>query len=73
MTELYDLLKECCPLVDFKKENKLITNKIIDSMDIVNIIDAIENKYNISIEFEMINAENFDSIEAMDAMIKKLK
>jgi len=42
-------------------------------MDIVNIIDAIENKYNISIEFEMINAENFDSIEAMDAMIKKLK
>lgn len=73
MKELHNLLKECCPLIDFRKEKKLITNKIIDSMDIVNIIDAIENKYNISIEFEMINAENFDSIEAMDAMIKKLK
>ena len=60
-------------MVDFINEKSLITNKVIDSMDIVNIIEAIENKYDISIEFEMINAENFDSIEAMEAMIKKLQ
>ena len=73
MNELCELLKECCPMVDFINEKSLITNKVIDSMDIVNIIEAIENKYDISIEFEMINAENFDSIEAMEAMIKKLQ
>ena len=73
MTELALLLKECCPMVDFRKEKNLMTNKIIDSMDIVNIIAALENKYDISIEFDMITAENFDSIETINAMIRKLQ
>lgn len=73
MTELALLLKECCPMVDFSKEKNLMTNKIIDSMDIVNIIAALENKYDISIEFDMITAENFDSIETINAMIRKLQ
>ena len=54
-------------------EKNLMTNKIIDSMDIVNIIAALENKYDISIEFDMITAENFDSIETINAMIRKLQ
>ena len=73
MTDLMILLKECCPVIDFSKEKKLMTNKIIDSMDIVNIIAALENKYDIGIEFDMITSENFDSIETINAMIKKLQ
>ena len=73
MSDLLTLLKECCPVVDFSKEKKLMTNKIIDSMDILNIIATLENKYDISIEFDMITAENFDSAESIDAMIKKLQ
>lgn len=73
MPELLLLLKDCCPAVDFSKEKKLMTNKIIDSMDIVNIIAALENKYDISIEFDMITADNFDSVESINAMIKKLQ
>ena len=73
MSDLLTLLKECCPVVDFNKEKNLMTNKVIDSMDIVNIIAALENKYDISIEFDMITAENFDSIESINAMIKKLQ
>lgn len=73
MEELNLLLKECCPMVDFSKEKNLITNKTIDSMDIVNIISALEEKYNISIEFEMISPENFDSVESIEAMVKRLQ
>lgn len=73
MEELNLLLKECCPMVDFSKEKNLITNKTIDSMDIVNIISALEEKYNISIEFEMISPENFDSVESIETMVKRLQ
>lgn len=73
MEEINLLLKECCPMVDFSKEKSLITNKTIDSMDIVNIISALEEKYNISIEFEMISPENFDSVESIEAMVKRLQ
>ncbi len=73
MEELNLLLKECCPMVDFSKEKNLITNKTIDSMDIVNIISALEEKFNISIEFEMITPDNFDSVESIEAMVKRLQ
>ncbi len=73
MKELYNILKECCPRVDFERQKKLITNKIIDSMDIVNIISALEERYNISIEFDMISPENFDSVESIEAMVKRLQ
>ena len=72
MDELKNLLKETCPVVNFNKEN-LMTNKVIDSMDIINIIAALENKYDINIEFDMIVAENFDSVEAIMAMVTKLQ
>ena len=72
MTDLGNLLKETCPLVDFDKNN-LLSGKVIDSMDIVNIIAAIENKYGIDVEFEMITSDNFDSVDAIYEMINKLK
>ncbi len=73
MNELGELLKKCCPVVNFEKEKYLLSNKIIDSMDIVNIIDAIETRYEISIEFDMITADNFDSLASINAMIERLK
>ena len=72
MTDLVNLLKETCPLVDFNKK-KLLSGKVIDSMDIVNIIAAVENKYGIDVEFDMITADNFDSVDAIYDMINRLK
>ncbi len=72
MKELMNLLKEVCPLTDFSKE-KLLTDRVLDSMDIINIVGAIEGKYNISIEFELITAENFDTVEAIYRMIDRIK
>ena len=73
MEELLALLKTCCPTVDFAVEDHLMSEKILDSMDIVTIISNLEAKYDVSIEFEMITPDNFDSAKQMYAMVKRLK
>ncbi len=73
MEELLELLKECLPTVDFSTEKTLVSNKTIDSMDLVNVIYALETHYDISIEYDMICEENFDSAEAILALVQRLK
>ena len=73
MEELLALLKTCCPTVDFEVQDHLMSEKILDSMDIVTIISNLEAKYDVSIEFEMITPDNFDSAKQMYAMVKRLK
>ena len=73
MQELLILLSECCPMVDFNNQKNHGSGKVIDSMDMVNIISAIEDKYGITIEFKMINADNFDSADSILNMINNLK
>ena len=46
MEEMLTLLKECCPMVDFINEKHLWSDRVIDSMDVVNIMSSIEDKYN---------------------------
>lgn len=73
MDKLYKLLESCCPMVDFRTEKNLVTDKIIDSMDLVSIISDIEDEFNISIEMDKVEPENFDSAEAMWNLIESLR
>lgn len=73
MDKLLEILTECCPTVDFEAEKELITAKIIDSIDLVSIISDIEEAFDISIDIEEIEPENFDSVESIWALIQKLQ
>ena len=73
MEELLTVLATCCPTVDFTTRDHLMSEKVLDSMDIVTIISNLEAKYDIDIEFEMITAENFDSAGRIYEMVKHLK
>lgn len=73
MEKLLEILSNCCPTVDFEKEKKLVTDKIIDSVDLVSIISDIEDEFDISIEMDSIDAENFDSVEAIWKLIESLQ
>ena len=73
MKELINILKGCCPMVDFTNEKHLWSDRIIDSMDMVIIMSALEERYGISIEFRMITPDNFDSAETIFALVNKLK
>lgn len=73
MEKLYEILESCCPTVDFKNETGLVSNKKIDSMDLISVISDIEEEFDISIDMDKIEPENFDSAEAIWNLIQSLK
>ena len=73
MQELLEQLKSCCPTVDFEHGERLWTDRAIDSMDVLNIVAALEDHYGISIEYDLLTPEHFDSAAAMLALVMQVK
>jgi len=72
MDELIEILKDLHEDVDFDTCTTLIDDKILDSFDIVTIISEIDDKFDVTIPAEEIIPENFNSAEALYALIEKL-
>ena len=72
MNELIDILTELHDDVDFATETGLIENGILNSLDIVTLITEINDKFDVQIPAEEIMPENFDSAEALWALICRL-
>ena len=73
MEDLLKILKKIKPEVDFTKENNLIEDEILDSFDIVSLVAAIDDEFDIQITAKDIVPENFNSVEAMYKLISKLE
>lgn len=72
MEKLIEILNELHDDVDFEKENSLIDDGILDSLDIVTLITEINDTFDVSIPAEEIVPENFNSATAIMALINKL-
>ncbi len=73
MEELLGILKEIRPDVDFAKETKLIDDSILDSFDIISIVGELNEHYDIEIDVEDLEPDNFNTAEAILALVKKLQ
>lgn len=70
--QLMEILKDLRPEVDFESEIALITDGILDSFDIVSLVAQINSEFDITIGVEELEPENFDSVDAMLALITEL-
>lgn len=73
MDELLPILAELKPDVDFATETGLIDNAILDSFDIVQLVQQLNDAFDIEIGAENIVPENFNSAEAIWNMVQKLQ
>ncbi|MDO4678350.1 MAG: acyl carrier protein [Blautia sp.] len=71
--KLMNILNELRPELDFEKENRLIEDGILDSFDLVSLIGEINDQFDVEIDFDDIEPENFNSAEAMIKLIERLK
>ena len=53
--------------------NNLIDEEILDSFDIVTIVSAVDEEFDIQITARDIVPENFNSVEAIYNLVKKLE
>ena len=59
--------------VDFENETRLIDGKILDSFDIVTLISELSNEFDVTVPADKIVPENFNSADALAAMIAELE
>lgn len=70
MDQLMKILKDVREDIDFEKETELIDGEVLDSFDIISIIMEINNVFNIEIDPEDLEADNFNSAEAIWKLIQ---
>ncbi|MBQ6372961.1 MAG: acyl carrier protein [Clostridia bacterium] len=73
MEQILEMLKREFPYIDFASEKHLMTQGRLDSLAVVGIISNLEEMFDISITMEYIRPENFESVEAMWAMVEELQ
>lgn len=72
MERLIELLQEIKEDIDYENETALIDDELLDSFDILQIISAIDDEFEVSIPAAMIIPQNFNSVEALWDMIQEL-
>ena len=73
MDELKELLEEEFPDIDFENEKQLVSDGILDSVSVVQIISMLEDHYDIDVTMEYIQPKYFESLETMLDMIDELE
>ena len=71
MEKIYDLLAELRPEFNFYNSKNFIDDGMLDSFDIISLVSALEETYDIHIDALDILPENFCSIEAIANLIRK--
>ncbi|NLH63175.1 MAG: acyl carrier protein [Erysipelotrichaceae bacterium] len=73
MDELIEILADIKEDVDFANCETLIDDHILDSFDILQIISALNDAYDISIPASEIVPANFNSAKSLLAMVTRLQ
>ena len=72
MEKLLEILAQLHPEVDFATATDLVDDGILDSLDIVSLVSAIDSEFDVSIPAEEIIPENFNSASDLFALITRL-
>lgn len=73
MEKVVEILSSLKSGVDFSTAEGIVTNKVIDSIDIASLISMIEEEFDVEIGMEYMENENFDSAAAIWEMVKELQ
>ena len=73
MEELIKILEDVRDDVDFANTTDLIDGKVLTSFDIIQLISTLDDEYDISIPAAEIVPANFNSAEAIYALVQRLQ
>lgn len=71
MNKIIEILENMKPGIDFTKETYLITNGILTSMEIVQLVMELNEEFDIEISPMDIIPENFESVKAINQLVEK--
>lgn len=70
---ILEILSGLRPECDFINSENYIEEGLLDSMDIVALVDSVEEEYGITIPGTAISAKNFSNLDSIVELIEKSK
>lgn len=72
MDKLLKILEGIRPDIDFANATKLIDDHLLDSFDIIQIVNELNEEYDIEINVVDLVPDNFNTVEAILKLVEKL-
>ena len=69
--QIIEILMEIRPEFDFNQDVDFIQVGMLDSFDIITLVNMLDEKFGISIDGIDILPENFSSVEKIELLLKK--
>ena len=69
--KIVEILTDLRPEFDFNEDVNFIEEGMLDSFDVVSLVDELESQFNIKINGTDVIAENFSSLDNIEALVKK--
>lgn len=70
--KLLDVLADAKPGFEFEGKTDLVDGGYLDSFDIITLVSELNESFDIDIPVEEIITENFNSVDAILALVRKL-
>ena len=71
--KIMEILSGLRPECDFENSDSYIEDGLLDSMDIVALVDSVEEEYGITIPGTAISAKYFGNLDSIVELIEKYK
>jgi len=72
LESIISLLQDVNENPDYENSTALVDNRELDSFDILSIISALDDEYDVSIPAREIVPENFNSAQAILELVERL-
>lgn len=69
--KIIEILTELRPEFDFTEDVNFIEEGMLDSFDVVSLVDELESQFDIKIDGVDILPENFSTIDSIIVLLKK--
>ena len=70
--EILEILEDINPGVDYEGSTTLVDDRLLDSLTIIALVAELEDAFDVSIPAVEIVPANFNSVDAMTAMVQRL-
>ena len=73
MEEILEILRGLNSSVDFENAEGILSNRLLDSIDTVELVSELEDAFDIEIDMEYMERENFESAQAIWEMVQEIQ
>lgn len=73
MDEVLEILMDIDPTIDYEKEDRLIDDKVLDSLQIVTLVAEIAEVFDITISPKYLENKYFNSAKAIWEMVQEIQ